>query len=313
MGLFLIKRILSAIPVLFMVAVIVFLILRLAPGDPAVMVAGDNATEAQLAALRESMGLNKPLIQQLFVWLQAVLTGNLGVSLISGLPVVDMIADRFGPSLALSISTIIVAVLVAIPLGVVAAWQQGKWLDRTVMAGSVLGFSVPVFIIGYVLILIFARKLGIFPVQGYVPMAQGFGEFAKRLVLPTVALSLPYIALISRIVRTSVIEVMNEDYIRTARAKGLGETGVLMRHALGNAAVPIITIIGVSIAMLISGVVVTESVFNIPGLGRLVLEAVLARDYTVIQSLILLFSVLYVGINLCIDLLYGMVDPRIRY
>lgn len=313
MGLFLIKRILSAVPVLFMVAVIVFLILRLAPGDPAVMVAGDNATEAQLAALRESMGLNKPLIQQLFVWLQAVLTGNLGVSLISGLPVVDMIADRFGPSLALSIATIIVAVLVAIPLGVVAAWQQGKWLDRTVMAGSVLGFSVPVFIIGYVLILIFARKLGIFPVQGYVPMAQGFGEFAKRLALPTVALSLPYIALISRIVRTSVIEVMNEDYIRTARAKGLGETGVLMRHALGNAAVPIITIIGVSIAMLISGVVVTESVFNIPGLGRLVLEAVLARDYTVIQSLILLFSVLYVGINLCIDLLYGMVDPRIRY
>lgn len=313
MGLFLLKRILSAIPVLFMVAVIVFLILRLAPGDPAVMVAGDNATDAQLAQIREAMGLNKPLIQQLFIWLQNVLSGDLGVSLISGLPVLDMITDRFGPSLALSISTIILAILVAIPLGVIAAWQQGKTIDRAVMAGSVLGFSVPVFIIGYILILIFARKLGIFPVQGYVPMSEGFGEFAKRLVLPTVALSLPYIALISRIVRTSVIEVMNEDYIRTARAKGLSERGVLMRHALGNAAVPIITIIGVSIAMLISGVVVTESVFNIPGLGRLVLEAVLARDYTVIQSLILLFSVLYVVINLGIDLLYGIVDPRIRY
>ena len=313
MGLFFIKRILSAIPVLFMVAVIVFLILRLAPGDPAAMVAGDHATEAQLVAIREAMGLNKPIIEQLFRWLQEVLSGNLGVSLISDLPVSNMIADRFGPSLALSISTIVVAVLVAIPLGVVAAWQQGKLIDRSLMAGSVLGFSVPVFIIGYVLILIFARKLGMFPVQGYVPLSQGFGEFAKRLVLPTVALSLPYIALISRIVRTSVIEVMNEDYIRTARAKGLGEMGVLMRHALGNAAVPIITIIGVSIGMLISGVVVTESVFNIPGLGRLVLEAVLARDYTVIQSLILLFSVLYVGINLGIDLLYGLVDPRIRY
>lgn len=313
MGLFFIKRILSAIPVLFMVAVIVFLILRLAPGDPAAMVAGDHATEAQLVAIREAMGLDKPIVQQLLVWLQAVLQGNLGVSLISDLPVSDMIADRFGPSLALSLSTIVVAVLVAIPLGVVAAWQQGKLVDRTLMAGSVLGFSVPVFIIGYVLILIFSRKLGLFPVQGYVPLSHGFGEFAKRLVLPTAALSLPYIALISRIVRTSVIEVMNEDYIRTARAKGLGEMGVLMRHALGNAAVPIVTIIGVSIGMLISGVVVTESVFNIPGLGRLVLEAVLARDYTVIQSLILLFSVLYVGINLGIDLLYGLVDPRIRY
>lgn len=313
MGLFLIKRILAAIPVLFMVAVIVFLVLRLAPGDPAVMIAGDNATEEQLAALREAMGLNQPLIQQLFIWLQRVLQGDLGMSLISGLPVLDMVVDRFGPTLALSISTIILAIVVAIPMGVIAAWKQGKALDRMVMAGSVMGFSVPVFIIGYVLILIFARKLGIFPVQGYVPMSQGFGEFAKRLVLPTLALSFPYIALIARIVRTSVIEVMNEDYIRTARAKGLHERGVLMRHALGNAAVPIVTIIGVSIAMLISGVVVTESVFNIPGLGRLVLEAVLARDYTVIQSLILLFSVLYVLINLGIDMLYGVFDPRIRY
>ena len=181
------------------------------------------------------------------------------------------------------------------------------------MAGSVVGFSVPVFIIGYVLILVFARLLGWLPVQGYQPLADGFGGFAERLVLPTVALSFPYIALIARIVRTSVIEVMGEDYIRTARAKGMSETAVLMKHALGNAAVPIVTIIGVSIAMLISGVVVTESVFNIPGLGRLVLEAVLARDYTVIQSLILLFSTLYVLINLGIDLLYSVFDPRIRY
>lgn len=307
------KRLLSAIPVLFIVTVIVFLLLRLSPGDPAVMIAGGNATEEQLQALREAMGLNRPLLQQLLIWLQQVLTGNLGTSLISGLPVMDMVADRFGPTLALGLSTIVLAVVVAIPLGVVAAWRRGKPLDRLIMAGSVVGFSVPVFIIGYVLILVFARILNILPVQGYQPPSAGFVEFARRLVLPTVTLSFPYIALIARIVRTNVIEVMNEDYIRTARSKGLTERGVLVHHALGNAAVPIVTIIGVSITMLIGGVVVTESVFNIPGLGRLVLEAVLARDYTVIQSLILLFSVLYVLINLGVDMLYGFFDPRIRY
>lgn len=310
---FVFKRILSAIPVLLMVAVIVFLVLRLSPGDPAVMIAGPNASPEQLEDLRTSMGLNRPLLEQLFIWLGNIARGDFGVSLVSGKPVAELVMDRFGPTLALSITTVILAVAVAIPLGVVAAWQQGKWIDRLVMAGSVVGFSVPVFIIGYVLILIFARKLGWFPVQGYRPLSAGFGEFAIRLVLPTVTLSFPYIALIARIVRTNVIEVMNEDYIRTARAKGLAERGVLMDHALGNAAVPIVTIVGVSITMLIGGVVVTESVFNIPGLGRLVLEAVLARDYTVIQTVILLFSTIYVFINLGVDLLYGLFDPRIRY
>ncbi|MBO9644004.1 MAG: ABC transporter permease [Pseudacidovorax sp.] len=313
MAMFLLRRILSAIPVLLMVAVIVFLVLRLSPGDPAAMLAGDNASPEQLATIRASMGLDQPLLQQLFIWLGRLARGDLGVSLISGLPVREMVLDRFGPTLALSLGTIVLAVLVAIPLGVFAAWQQGRPLDRLVMAGSVVGFSVPVFIIGYVLILVFARWLGWFPVQGYQPPADGLGGFAERLVLPTMALSFPYIALIARIVRTSVIEVMGEDFIRTARAKGAAETTVLMQHALGNAAVPIVTIVGVSITMLIGGVVVTESVFNIPGLGRLVLEAVLARDYTVIQSLILLFSALYVLINLGIDMLYSLFDPRIRY
>lgn len=310
---FVIRRVLSAVPVLFMVAVVVFLMLRLSPGDPAVMIAGSSATPEQLAALREAMGLNQPLLQQLYLWLSRVLTGDLGKSLISGQSVAFMVMDRFGPTLALSLSTIVFAVLVAIPVGVIAAWQQGKWPDRMVMTASVVGFSVPVFIIGYTLILVFARLLNWLPVQGYQPLSAGFEGFAKRLILPTVTLSLPYIALIARIVRTNVIDVMNEDYIRTARAKGLTEAGVLMRHALGNAAVPIITIIGVSVAMLIGGVVVTESVFNIPGLGRLVLEAVLARDYSVIQSLILLFATIYVVINLVVDLLYGLFDPRIRY
>ena len=310
---FLLRRLLAAIPVLVMVAVIVFSLLRLSAGDPAMILAGDGATPEQLDNVRRAMGLDKPIVEQFFSWSWRLLHGDVGTSLISGLPVSQLIGDRFGPSLALSISTIVLAVLVAVPLGILAAWQQGKPLDRMVMAVSVVGFSVPVFIIGYVLILVFARWLGWLPVQGYQPLSNGFWVFAQRLILPTLALSTAYIALIARIVRTSVIEVMGEDFIRTARAKGMGETAVLIRHALGNAAVPIVTIIGVSIAMLIGGVVVTESVFNIPGLGRLVLEAVLARDYPIIQALILLFSLIYVLINLVIDMLYSVLDPSIRY
>lgn len=310
---FLLKRLLAAIPVLVVVAVIVFSMLRLTPGDPAAIIAGDGATSAQIEEIRVTMGLDKPIATQFLIWIGQLAQGDLGKSLISDASVTSLIGDRIWPSMALSASTIIFTILVAIPLGIVAAWRQGRFLDRTIMAGSVIGFSVPVFIIGYVLILVFSMHLGWFPVQGYRPLSEGIVPFAQRLVLPTLALSTVYIALISRIVRSSVIEVMQEDFIRTARAKGLRESGVLLRHALGNAAVPIVTIIGVSIAMLIGGVVVTESVFNIPGLGRLVVDAVLARDYPVIQAMILLFSLIYVGINLVIDLSYTMLDPRIRY
>ncbi|MEE3664172.1 ABC transporter permease [Brenneria sp. g21c3] len=310
---FILQRLAATLPVLCIVAVIVFLLLRLTSGDPALILAGDSATPEQLANIRTAMGLDKPVLQQFLIWVGGLLRGDLGVSLISGTPVSAMIADRFAPSLALCLSTIVVAIVVAIPLGIMAAWQQGKPLDRLIMAGSVIGFSVPVFIFGYTLILVFARWLGWLPVQGYRPLSEGIWPFLERLILPTLALSTAYIALIARIVRTSVIEVMGEDFIRTARAKGLNERGVLIHHALRNAAVPIVTIIGVSIAMLIGGVVVTESVFNIPGLGRLVLESVQARDYPIIQALILIFSTLYIVINLVIDLLYALIDPRIRY
>lgn len=310
---FLLKRLFSAIPVLIVVAIIVFAMLRLTPGDPAAIIAGDGATSAQIDEIRKSMGLDKSILDQFVIWVGQLAQGNLGTSLISDTPVSSLIADRMGPSLALSFSTIVFTVLVAIPLGIVAAWRQGKLVDRAIMAASVVGFSVPVFIIGYVLILVFSMQFGWFPVQGYKPISEGLWPFAQRLVLPTLALSTVYVALIARIVRSSVIEVMQEDFIRTARAKGLRESGVLLRHALGNAAVPIVTIIGVSIAMLIGGVVVTESVFNIPGLGRLVVDAVLARDYPVIQAMILLFSLVYVAINLVIDLSYTILDPRIRY
>lgn len=303
----------ATIPVMGMVALIVFAILRLTPGDPAVILAGDMATPQQLAQIRINMGLDQPLHLQFLSWLAQLARGDLGVSLISQVSVTSLIADRVGPSLALAISTIMLSVLVAVPLGVLAAARHGSLLDRGVMAFSVFGFSVPVFLKGYLLILLFSLQLGWLPVQGYKSMDQGLWAFAERLILPVIALSLSYIALIARISRTSILEVIGEDYIRTARAKGLKESAVLMQHALRNAAVPIVTIIGVGVASLISGVVVTESVFNLPGLGRLVVEAVLARDYPVVQGLILLLSFIYILINLTVDILYTVFDPRIRY
>lgn len=307
------RRFLSTLPVMAMVAIVVFAILRLTPGDPAAIIAGDGATADQLAQMRTHMGLDKPVHIQFFVWLLQLSRGDLGVSLISGIPVSAIISDRIGPTVALGTSIIVFSVLVAIPLGVIAAWRQGSALDRAIMAFSVFGFSVPVFVLGYLLILLFSIVLGWFPVQGYRPLSDGLWPFLERLILPTLALSTAYIALIARITRTSVLEVMGEDYIRTARAKGLTESAVLRSHALPNAAVPIVTIIGVGVAALISGVVVTESVFNLPGLGRLVVEAVLARDYPVIQGLILFFSFIYIMINLVVDVLYTVFDPRIRY
>ncbi|OZI38802.1 peptide ABC transporter [Bordetella genomosp. 5] len=310
---FLLRRLLATIPVLIMVAVVVFAILRFSPGDPAVIMAGDAATPERITQIRQAMGLDQPLAKQFFIWGGKLLQGDMGQSLMSGVPVTKLIAQRLEPSLSLAVITLVFTLLVAIPLGVLAAWRRGKLLDRAVMGFSVLGFSVPVFVTGYVLIWLFAIKLGWFNVQGYTPLAKGFWPYLHRLVLPALALSTVYVALIARITRTSVIEVMGEDFIRTARAKGLGETGVLLGHALRNAAVPIATVVGVGVALLISGVVVTESVFNIPGLGRLVVEAVLARDYPVIQGLTLFFAFVYVFINLVVDWAYTIFDPRIRY
>lgn len=307
------RRLIATLPVMGTVALVVFAILRLTPGDAAAIIAGDSATTEQLEQIRVHLGLDKPIHVQFFLWLLQILRGDLGISLISGVPVSGMILDRMGPTLALSTTIILFSVIVAVPLGVIAAWRQGTVLDRSVTAFSVLGFSVPVFVNGYLLILLFSISLGWLPVQGYKALTDGFLPFFERLILPTLALSTAYIALITRITRTSILEVMGEDYIRTARAKGLKEDSVLIRHALRNAAVPIVTIIGVGIAHLIGGVVVTESVFNLPGLGRLVVEAVLARDYPVIQGLILLFSFVNILINLVVDVLYTVIDPRIRY
>ncbi|WP_241082026.1 ABC transporter permease [Achromobacter xylosoxidans] len=310
---YIVRRLLATIPIIIIVAILIFAMLRLTPGDPATIIAGDDASAVQLENIRSSMGLDKPISIQLLVWCSQLLQGDLGVSLISGNPVTAMIHDRIGPTIALSLLTIVLTLTVAIPLGISAAWNQGRFLDRWIMGGSVVGFSVPTFVISYVLIYIFSIKLGWFPVQGYRPLTDGFSSFILRLILPACALSAVYVALIARITRSSIIEVMNEDFIRTARAKGALERNVFLRHALRNAAVPIVTIVGIAIGSLLSGVVVTESVFNLPGLGRLVVEAVLARDYPVIQGLILLFSLLFILINLVVDLLYTVFDPRIRY
>ncbi|MCG6204851.1 ABC transporter permease [Rhodopseudomonas sp. HC1] len=310
---YLIRRILAAIPVMGVVALVVFLLLRLTPGDPAAILAGDNASPEQLARIRASLGLNEPLYTQFFSWIGKLLHGDLGVSLISQVPVLQMISQRIEPTLSVAISTIILSILVAVPLGVIAAWRHGTWIDRFVMGLSVIGFSVPVFVIGYVLIQIFAIELRWFPVQGFRTMSRGFGPFFERLVLPTLTLSFIYIALIARMTRAAMLDVLGEDYVRTARAKGITESRVLLRHALRNAAVPVITVIGTGFALLISGVVVTESVFNLPGIGRLTVDAVLARDYPVIQGMILLTSGIYVAVNLLIDVAYTLLDPRIRY
>lgn len=310
---YLLKRILAVIPVLLVVLVVVFLMLRLTPGDPAANIAGDAATSADIAELRVELGLEEPLPVQFAIYIGNLLKGDFGESFYYKRPVISMIADGIEPTLSLALFTIVLACLVAVPLGTLAAYKQGTWIDRMVMGFSVVGFSVPVFVIGYILIYFLSVKLDWFPVQGYQHIAEGIGGWAYRLVLPSTALSVIFIALIARMTRTSVLEVLSEDYIRTARAKGLPQSKVLLKHALRNAAVPIVTIIGIAIAILISGVVVTESVFVIPGLGLLTLDAIQGRDYPTVQALIILFSVVYVVINLLIDVIYTLLDPRIRY
>ena len=314
MARYIVMRLLSTIPVMVLVALFVFLMLRLSPGDPASVIAGDYATAQDVERIRRQLGLSDPIVVQFFRWVGSLLQGDLGTSIFSGKPVVELIGQRLEPTLMLGITTISFAILVAVPLGTLAACRAGSLVDRFVMLFSVGGFSIPAFVLGYILIYVFSITFKVLPVQGYKsPFADGIGPFFYHITLPGLTLSVIFIALIARMTRASVMEVLEEDYIRTARAKGQSELKILMRHALRNAAVPIVTVIGIGIALLIGGVVVTESVFNIPGLGRLVLDAVLARDYPIIQGLILFFSFIYIIINLMIDLSYTLFDPRIRY
>jgi peptide/nickel transport system permease protein len=309
---FILRRLLAAVPVMAVVAFLVFSLLYFAPGDPAIIIGGDLATPQEIARIRSVLGLDQPFHVRLAIFIGQLLTGDLGISIFSNLPVTHLIAQRIEPTLALATVTILFSIAVAIPLGTIAAWKAESLVDRLVMVVSVLGFSIPVFVLGYGLIWLFAIKLQWLPVQGYTPLSQGLGPWLANLILPMLSLGTVYIALIARITRASLLEVLAQDYVRTAKAKGLGDRKVL-GHALGNAAVPIATIVGIGIALLIGGVVVTETVFAIPGLGRLLVDAILRRDYPIIQGVILLFAAVYVLINLMIDISYAMFDPRIRY
>jgi peptide/nickel transport system permease protein len=306
------QRLVATIAVMGVVGVLVFALVHLAPGDPAVVIAGDSATAEQVAAIRAKLRLDDPLLTQFFVWARAVLSGDLGQSIFSDLPVSQLISQRIWPTLSLTLVTLLFAVSTAVSIGVMAATRPGSWLDHTVMLGAVLSFSVPVFVVGYGLIYLFALKLQWLPVQGYRPLADGIGLWLRHLILPALTLSLAYLALIARITRAAMLDVLAEDYMRTARAKGVPPAAQHWKHALRNAGVPILTVVGIGVALLIGGVVITETVFNIPGMGRLMVDAIAKRDYPLIQGVILVFSGVYVLINLAIDLAYGVIDPRIR-
>ncbi len=310
---FLLRRVLATIPVMAVVALFVFSLLYIAPGDPASIIAGDQATPADVERIRAGLGLDRPFLVRFAEWAWNVLHGDLGVSIFSNLPVSKLIGQRLEPTFSLMILTLLLAIIVAVPIGVLAAWLHGTWVDRLLMALAVLGFSVPVFVVGYMLSYVFALQLDMFPVQGYTPLSNGFWPWLNNLVLPTVALAGVYIALIARITRATMLEILSQDYIRTAKAKGVSGRTVLFLHALKNAAVPVVTVIGLGVALLIGGAVVTESVFAIPGLGRLVIDAILRRDYPIIQGVTLLFAFVYVLVNLGVDVLYTLFDPRIRY
>jgi peptide/nickel transport system permease protein len=305
------RRVAATLPVMAVVAVLVFLLIHLSPGDPAALIAGDLATADDIARLHTVLGLDQPLWRQFVLWAARLAHGDLGTSIYTQVPVTELLAQRLEPTLSIALLTMTLAIVLAIPLGTLAAHTAGSWIDRAVMVFAVLAFSVPVFLVGYLLIYAFAIQLPWLPVQGYVHLAEGFRPWLSHLVLPCVNLALVYMALLTRMTRATVLEVLQEDYIRTARAKGLGVLAVL-GHALRNAAVPIATTVGVGIALLIGGVVVTETVFAIPGVGRLVVDSVQRHDYPVIQSVLLLSAGVYVLVNLLIDLSYGLFDPRIR-
>ncbi|MGX1788373.1 ABC transporter permease [Bosea sp. NPDC055332] len=310
---FFLRRLAATVPVLAFVALFVFFLLRLTPGDPAILIAGDQATTAQIETIREQLGLNRPLIDQLAAWAGQIARGDLGRSVFSDMPVTQLIRMRAEPTAMLALVAIVMALVIALPLGTIAAVKAGSRFDRAVMAFAMLGFSSPVFVVAFLLVYVFALTLGWFPTQGYVPLAEGLLPCLHSLVLPGTALAMLYAALLARITRASLLEVLADDYVRTARAKGVGPRRIVIRHALKNAAIPIVTVVGVGIAALLGGVVVTETVFNIPGLGRLTTDAILRRDYPVVQGLILVFSVIYVVVNFLVDLSYALFDPRIRY
>jgi peptide/nickel transport system permease protein len=308
-----VQRLLMAVPVMGVVALVVFSLLYLTPGDPAQVLAGDTATPEQVAKIRTTLGLDEPPHLRFARWLWRTVQGDLGASIFSGEQVTHMIGQRLQPTFSLLLLAVLISIGVGVPFGVSAAARRGSWPDRALTVFTTLGFSLPAFIAGYGLAFVFATTLKWLPVQGFVPLSEGLQPWLRNLILPAVTLSLVYSAIIARVTRASMLEVLSEDFIRTARAKGVAPRRVLFHHALRNAAVPVITIIGIGVATLIGSAVITENVFAIPGVGRLTVDAILHRDYPIIQGVVLMLSAAYVLVNVAVDLCYTFLDPRIRY
>lgn len=313
MSVYILRRLLASVPVIFMVGVITFSILHIAPGDPAVLMAGEEATPEDVEKMRKALGFDRPFYVQFGVWVGNLLRGDLGTSIFSKHSIASLMAPRLQPTLSLGLIAIVLSGLIGVPMGIIAATYAGRFIDRACMIFAVLGFSVPVFWLGFIFIWVFAVEIRIFPAVGFVPISEGILPFLRSLTLPALANAIPFSALVARMTRSTMIEVLQEDYIRTARAKGLAGFVVTMRHALRNASIPIVTVIGLVFAALVSGAVVTETVFAIPGLGRLLVDGVVRRDYPIVQAMLMVTAVAYVFVNLVIDVFYAYLDPRIRY
>jgi peptide/nickel transport system permease protein len=310
---YIIRRLLLVFPVMWLVATAAFFLLHMTPGDPVTVLLGPDATTAQVERMREELGLNDPLLVQYFTWLWDVVQLDLGDSIFLNMPVLDAIAERAQPTFLLTIAALFVALIIGIPTGVISAVRRGSAIDFGAMMGAMVGISMPSFWLGLNLIFIFAVTLRWLPVGGYTPLLDDPVDSIKRLIMPAFTLGAFQAAFLARITRSVMLDVLNEDYIRTARAKGIMERRVIIRHALRNTLIPLVTVIGLSFALLISGAVVTEQVFNIPGVGRLLIQAVSRRDFPLIQGIVLVIAFLYVIINLVVDIIYVFLDPRIHY
>jgi peptide/nickel transport system permease protein len=309
---YIIKRLLSTLPILAVVAIVVFFIIHITPGDPASVMLGEEAGEQEKTELRKQLGLDLPIAVQFVNWLLSVLRGDLGDSYFSKESVTKAFWEHLGPTFSLALLAQIIAILIAIPIGVMAARKRGTIVDQTVMGVSLLGISLPSFLLGLFLILLFSVQLKWLPVAGYKPLAAGLWNHLRYLILPSLALGFMQAALIARMTRSSMLDILSDNYIKTARAKGLKEKVVIYKHAFRNAFIPILTVIGQTFGGLVTGAAVVETVFNIPGIGQLIITSVERRDYAVIQGTVLLITVTYVFLNLIIDLLYGIIDPRVR-
>lgn len=327
------RRIIEAIPVIFGVSILVFMLLHLIPGDPVTAILGERATPENVEAMRERLGLNKPLYEQYFIWVGNILQGDLGNTVRGNIPVSNEIAARFPATVELSLAALFLSTIVGVPLGIISGIKRNSFIDTLTMFGALFGVSIPVFVLGLLLIFLFGVELGWLPFVGRLTSgvsierrtglhlidallsgnARGFKDALEHLILPTITLATVSLAIIARITRSAMLEVLNQDYIRTARAKGLKGRQVIMTHAFRNALLPVVTIIGLSLGRLLSGAVLTETIFAWPGVGKWLFDSIIARDYPIVQSMTLLIALVFIVINLAVDLLYAVIDPRIRY